>query len=146
MEETTPSFAHYQPAHRERLRALADTREWQAFLTRESALRQWKADTRVPPAAPSQQVRANEYLRERNAERTRGLLRQGVTDEEVLVEVLGNWETALAGDGRFPIVFLGLVVTLDCVFSPRCLYCNQIGLPRRLTLDKSDNVASTQAR
>ena len=99
-------------------------------------MRQWKADVRVPPAAPAQQVRANEYLRERNAERVKKLLREGVTDEETLVEALGDWETALAGDDRFPIVFLGLVLTLDCCFLPRCLYCNQIWLPRRLTLDE----------
>ena len=130
-----PSFTHYQPAHRDRLRALAETPEWRGFLSRAAALRQWKVDTRLPPAAPSQQVRANEYLRERNAERVKKLLRQGVTDEGKLVEVLGNWETALAGGDRFPIVFLGLVLTLDCVFTRRCLYCNQTWLPRRLTLD-----------
>ena len=134
-QEEVPSFTHYQPAHRERLRALAETQEWRGFLSRGAALRQWKADTRVPPAAPSQQVRANEYLRERNAERAKKLLRQGVTDEGELVDVLGDWETALAGDDRFPIVFLGLVLTLDCVFTRRCLYCNQTWLPRRLTLD-----------
>ncbi|MCD6415081.1 MAG: hypothetical protein J7M08_00070 [Planctomycetes bacterium] len=43
---------------------------------------------------------------------------------------LGDWEAALAGGDPFPIVFLGLVLTLDCSFLPRCLYCNQIGLPR----------------
>jgi MoaA/NifB/PqqE/SkfB family radical SAM enzyme len=41
----------------------------------------------------------------------------------------------LLGDEHFPIVFLGLVVTLDCFFLPRCLYCNQTWLPRRLTVD-----------
>jgi len=89
----------------------------------------------MPPRAPSQQAKANEYLRERNAEAAQKLMHEGVTDESALVGVLGNWETALAGDDRFPIVFLGLVVTLDCVFTRRCLYCNQTWLPRRLTLD-----------
>ena len=134
-QKEAPSFTHYQPAHRDRLRALAQKSEWQGLLTRRDALRQWQVDTRVPPAAPSQQMGANEYLRERNAERAKKLLRQGVTDEGELVDVLGDWETALAGDDRFPIVFLGLVLTLDCVFTRRCLYCNQTWLPRRLTLD-----------
>ena len=70
-QEQVPSFAHYQPAHRVRLRALAETQEWRGFLSRDAALRQWKADTRMPPAAPSQQAKANEYLRERNAERAK---------------------------------------------------------------------------
>jgi len=130
-----PSFTPYQPAHRERLQALVRTPEWAQLLTRETALQQWKAEVRVPPTAPLQQIRANEYLRNRNAERVQQLLRAGVTDEKVLVEHLGDWETALAGDDPFPIVFLGLVLTLDCSFLPRCLYCNQIWLPRRLCLD-----------
>ena len=131
----TPTFAHYQPAQRERLCALVETPEWRGLLARGAALQQWKAETRIPPAAPGQQIRANEYLRERNAERVQRLLRQGVRDEKVLVEALGNWETALVGDDAFPIVFLGLVLTLDCFYLPRCLYCNQTWLPRRLILD-----------
>ena len=133
---TIPLFAHYQPAQRERLRALVQTPEWQALLARDAALRQWKADVKVPPAVPAQQARAYEYLRERNAERVKKLLREGVTDEGALVEALGDWKTALAGDDRFPLVFLGLVLTLDCCFLPRCLYCNQMWLPRRLALDE----------
>ncbi|MCK5118657.1 MAG: hypothetical protein KAQ78_03685, partial [Candidatus Latescibacteria bacterium] len=133
---TIPLFAHYQPAQRERLRALVQTPEWQALLARDAALRQWKADVKVPPAVPAQQARAYEYLKERNAERVKRLLREGVTDEEALVEALGDWKTALAGDDRFPLVFLGLVLTLDCCFLPRCLYCNQMWLPRRLALDE----------
>ena len=41
----------------------------------------------------------------------------------------------MAGDDRFPIVFLGLDLTLNCLFLRRCLYCNQTWLPRRLTMD-----------
>jgi len=132
---TVLPFADYRQPHKERLQTLVRAPEWQAILARGDALRQWKADARLPPAVPGQQARANEYLRERNGERVKKLLREGVTDEKVLLEALGNWETALAGDDRFPIVFLGLVVTLDCFFLPRCLYCNQTWLPRRLTID-----------
>jgi MoaA/NifB/PqqE/SkfB family radical SAM enzyme len=78
---------------------------------------------------------ATQYLKERNAERVQGLLREGMTDENALVESLGDWQAALADDDHFPIAFLGLVLTLDCFFLPRCLYCNQISLPRRLSLD-----------
>jgi len=38
--EEIPSFTHYQPAHRERLRALTETREWQGLLVRDAALRE----------------------------------------------------------------------------------------------------------
>ncbi|MHC4471978.1 MAG: radical SAM protein [Planctomycetota bacterium] len=130
-----PSFNRYRPDQRERLAQLAATPEWAELLARRDALEKWKADVRVPPPAPGQQARANEYLRERNADRVAKLIDEGVTDERSLVDALGDWETALSGDDRFPVVFLGLVVTLDCSFLPRCIYCNQIWLPRKLTLD-----------
>ena len=128
-------FAEYQPEHRARLQEHVRRPEWQAILARGDALRRWKADMAAAPASPGQQAVANEQLTRRNADRVKELIRQGVTDERTLVDALGNWETALAGDERFPIVFLGLVVTLDCFFLPRCLYCNQTWLPRRLAVD-----------
>ncbi len=131
--ETAPSFSHYQDRHAERLRALVEGPQWKGLLAREPALRQWKAEVRVPRSAPAQQAAASQYLKTRNAERVKALLRQDVRDQTALVKALGSWETALAGDDRFPIVFLGLVLTLDCFFLPRCLYCNQTWLPRRLT-------------
>lgn len=130
-----PPFAQYEPARRRRLQAVAQTPEWQALLDRRAALREWKAAVKVPPPAPGQQALANERLQERNADRVGRLLDEGVRDEEALVAALGDWEAALDGDDAFPIVFLGLVLTLDCSFVPRCLYCNQLWLPRRLSLD-----------
>jgi len=134
-KENAPLFGHYQENHRERLQELVEGAQWQTLLARKPALRQWKADVRAAPSAPAQQAAATQYLVARNAEHVKKLLREGVRDEKVLVEALGNWETALAGDDCFPIVFLGLVLTLDCLFLPRCLYCNQMWLPRRLTVD-----------
>lgn len=133
--ETLPPFAGYRDSHRETLRERVRRPEWQAILTRRDALRQWKGNVRQPPPAPAQQARASQYLTERNAEPVKRLLRDGVRDETTLVASLGDWETAIAGDERFAISFLGLVVTLDCFFLPRCLYCNQTWLPRRLTVD-----------
>lgn len=133
--ESVLEFAHHQQPHRERLNELVRSPEWQAILARPDVLRRWKAETRAAPAAPAQQAKANQYLIERNSDRVKQLLAEGVTDEGALVAALSDWKAALAGDERFPIVFLGLVVTLDCFFLPRCLYCNQTWLPRRLTLD-----------
>ncbi len=144
--ETVLPFAGYRQSQRERLQERLRRPEWQAILARGDAMRQWKADMKLPPSAPAQQARASQYLRERNAERAKKLLREGVRDERALVEVLGNWETALSGDDRFPIVFLGLVVTLDCFFLPRCLYCNQTWLPRRLTVDNWKSLLSEAAQ
>ena len=128
-------FAQYRQPQRDRLLELADGADWRPILARQEALRQWRADTMTAPAAPGQLAAANRYLIERNGERARKLLSQGVTDQDALIDALGDWRTALAGDDRFPITFLGLVVTLDCMFLPRCLYCNQTWLPRTLTQD-----------
>jgi MoaA/NifB/PqqE/SkfB family radical SAM enzyme len=130
-----PRFDDYRPEHRERLRRLAGTTEWQELLVRRDALEEWRAAVRVPPGAPGQQAKANEYLRERNGARVRALIEGGERDEAVLLEALGDWEAALAGDDPFPVVFLGFVLTLDCSFLPRCVYCNQLWVPRKLTLD-----------
>jgi MoaA/NifB/PqqE/SkfB family radical SAM enzyme len=130
-----PSFTRYSPTQRERLERLVRQPEWADLLARRAALEQWKADVRTPPPVPGQQAKANEYLRERNAGRVRALLDEGVTGDKTLLEAVGDWEAGLAGDDRFPVVFLGLVVTLDCSFLPRCVYCNQLWVPRQLTLD-----------
>lgn len=89
-KEETPRFTHYQPAQRERLQGLVQTPEWAALLARRAALQRWKADVRVPPAAPAQLAMANRYLKQANAGRVHVLLQEGVTDEEVLVEALGD--------------------------------------------------------
>ncbi|HIE53328.1 MAG TPA: radical SAM protein [Armatimonadetes bacterium] len=129
-------FAHYQPAQRERLQALVQTPGWREFLAKPPTLQQWRAKVVVPPTAPAQLGGAAQYLKERNAERVQALIRAGLREERALVKALGDWETALAGDDRFPILFLGLVLTLDCSFDPRCLYCNQVWLPRRLNWEE----------
>jgi MoaA/NifB/PqqE/SkfB family radical SAM enzyme len=79
---------------------------------------------------------AAQYLKERNAERVQALIRAGGADERVLLQALGDWKAAVAENARFPIVFFGLVLTIDCSFHPRCLYCNQARLPRRLGLEE----------
>ncbi len=127
-------FDRYQPVQRERLRRLVGMPEWASLLERGAALERMREAVRIPPSAPYQQIQANKYLRERNGDRTLGLLGDGVTEEKVLLSALGDWETALSGDDPFPIAFLGLVLTLDCSFLPRCLYCNQISMPRVLGL------------
>ncbi len=144
--DTTLEFAGYGQSQRERLQERVRRPGWQAILARDAILRKWKGKLASPPTAPAQQATASSFLTERNAGRVEKLLREGVRDESALVAALGDWETALAGDVRFPIVFLGLVVTLDCNFLPRCLYCNQTGLPRRMTTDSWKALLEEAAR
>ena len=123
------------PQHRERLNWLLRQSEWQYTLA-SIDLGKLRSEVLRPSSPPSQLMGAAQYLLQRNRERMRCILRNGVTDEEKLVEILADWENALVGDENFPILFLGLVLTLDCSFDPvRCLYCNQSWLPQRLGLD-----------
>lgn len=127
-------FNHYQPIHRERLIRLVKSPPWRELLNQPEVLQQLKREKVFPPSPPSQLGGPARYLKDRNGAKVQTLLRSGVRDEEKLLQALADWNSALEGDPSFPILFLGLVLTLDCSFSPRCLYCNQGLLPRRLRL------------
>lgn len=88
----------------------------------------------TPPASPSQSEGTAQYLRERNAPSVRAAVATGARDVGELVALLADWRGPLADDPAFPFHFLGLVLTLDCSFRPRCLYCNQAYLPTRMTM------------
>ena len=126
-------FEFHSPAQRERLERLAGTPEWRELLA-PPLLDRLKAGLAAPPKAPAQLAGATSYLKERNGERVRALIRAGTTDEKTLLAALGDWRAALADGSPFPILFIGLVPTLDCSFRPRCLYCNQAHVARRLSL------------
>ncbi len=128
-------FDHYLPQHREKLSELLRQREWQEALDGVD-LERLRAETLKPPSPPSQLTGAAQYLLQRNSPRLRQLLDEGIRDEEQLLDALADWELAISDDERFPILFLGLVLTLECSFDPtRCLYCNQTWLPRKMELD-----------
>ncbi len=128
-------FDLFQPPHRERLQRASESPEWGQLLADSAALERARTARRTPPTAPGQLAGATQYLVERNGERVRALIRNGTKDPEALLATLADWRVALEGSDPFPILFLGLVLTLDCSFEPRCLYCNQVWVPRRLTTE-----------
>lgn len=128
-------FEHYLPQHRERLKSLLKQSEWQETLASVD-LERLRSETLTPPSPPSQLTGAAQYLLKSNSDRMDRLLKEGLTDEDGLLDALSDWGNALGGDEHFPILFLGLVLTLDCSFDPnRCLYCNQAWLPNKMRLD-----------
>lgn len=135
METSGPSFDAFPPGHRERLIRAAASPSWRELLARTDALADLRASVRRPPDSPSQRAAASGYLIRRNGPHVTRLIREGVRDEERLVAALADWESALESDDPIPVAFVGLVVTLDCSFLPRCVYCNQIGLPRTMAVD-----------
>jgi len=125
----TTLFKYYQPAQQGRLQGLLDSPAW-----REALGGGLPPEIALPPAIPAQMSGAARLLKERNGGRVQGMIRGGLRDEEALVRALADWPAALAGDDAFPILFLGLALTLDCSFTPRCVYCNQQHLPATVSL------------
>jgi MoaA/NifB/PqqE/SkfB family radical SAM enzyme len=127
-------FGQYRTPHAEVLRKMTESSEWRNALPPAAKLAQWREAIKPPPVAPGQLGKAADFLKAHNAVRVQDLIRAGVHDESVLLRAIADWHTAIADEPAFPILFLGLVLTLDCSFDPRCLYCNQVGLPRRMHL------------
>ncbi|MCS7263488.1 MAG: hypothetical protein NZ805_01495 [Armatimonadetes bacterium] len=95
-----------------------------------------RSEVLKPSSPPSQLTGAAQYLLQRNKLPIERMIQSGVIEEESLMDAIANWETALAEDETFPILFIGLVLTLDCSFDPiRCLYCNQFRLRQKMRLD-----------
>jgi MoaA/NifB/PqqE/SkfB family radical SAM enzyme len=88
-----------------------------------------------PPAPPPQLRYAASFLIRKNGPKVESLIRSGVRDEGELLRHLSDWGEALKDEDDFPILFLGLVLTLDCSFDPKCLYCNQRWLPVTMELE-----------
>ncbi len=128
------SFSGYSASQRARLRALYQEVDWQALIADEALIEQARASVRTPPPSPSQSEGTAQYLREQNSAAVSELAASGGADLERAAAVLADWRRPLRSDSRFPFHFLGLVLTLDCCFSPRCLYCNQSHLPTHMTM------------
>lgn len=117
-------FDGYTPRQRARLRGLFRSRAWRDVVGDEALLASARSELRKPPGSPSQSAGTAQYLKDRNTDSARRLAESGAQPGDLLA-ALGDWSGPLADDPGFPIHFLGLVLTLDCSFKPRCLYCNQ---------------------
>ena len=125
MSPSALRFDRYRPAEARRLRALTRTDQWRRVLDDGPFLAHCAGD-RVPASSPPSQLRGVPgFLIRANGEHVRALVAQGVADETTLARALGDWRRALDAEPRHPLLFLGMTVTLDCSFKPRCLYCNQ---------------------
>ncbi len=129
----SPDLEGYTSSHAETLQRLWLSRGWKRWREAPELLETFRPAA-PPPAPPAQLQGALRYLIERNGPRVRERIRQGDRDEETLCDMLGDWEAATADDERFPILFLGLVLTTRCSFNPRCIYCNQRQVHRSMSV------------
>ena len=116
-------LGHYTPRHRQELQCLLDSPRWQATL-RSGLVEEVKAE-RLPPGSIRNFIdTVLGQLLGFNEEKAKAAVAGGCDDRDRLFRTLSRWPGAL--DGHDPLLsFLGLNVTADCNYRPRCLYCNQ---------------------
>ncbi|MFA6107507.1 MAG: radical SAM protein [Candidatus Latescibacterota bacterium] len=116
-------LGHYTPLHQTELRQLLASPAWQEVLA--SGLVEAARSERLEPGKTRDFIATVvEQLLELNETRVKELIVAGETDLRRLRHELGRWPAELAGR-RPKVSFLGLNLTAECNFVPRCVYCNQ---------------------
>jgi len=123
----------YTPDHRGELERLLDTPDWHQLI--ESGRVDEARAGRVAPGTTRDYIdTVVDQLLEFNESAVRQEIADGCTERADLLERLRRWPAGL--EGRDPLLsFLGLTVTYDCNFDPRCVYCNQEWLERTVGPD-----------
>ncbi|MGQ9607819.1 MAG: radical SAM/SPASM domain-containing protein [bacterium] len=128
----------YTPQHRLELESLLESTEWRKVL--DSDLVDEVRSERLEPCKlrPFIDTVINQLLGF-NLERVKNLIREkDMTDDELLAE-LAKWPENL--NGKEPeISFLGLNVTPECNFKPKCIYCNQPYVEPKVNLQGWKNI------
>lgn len=123
----------YTPSHRAELEELLSSAAWQEALAA-GLVEQVRARRHEPGKTLDYIGTVVEQLVDLNRERVQALIGAGERDPESLAAHLGRWPAGL--DGRdLKISFLGLNLTSECNFEPRCIYCNQPAVASAVDLD-----------
>lgn len=113
----------YTPEHRQELERLIKSPAWQRVIN--SGLIEEVKSNRIEPNKVRNFIDTvlNQLL-EFNEERVKKLIAERDMDDDSIVAELARWPTDL--HGRDPVLsFLGLNLTPECNFKPKCIYCNQ---------------------
>jgi len=113
----------YTPEHKLELEKLLNSSAWQKVI-RVGLVEKVKAERIEPNPTRDFIGTVLDQLLEFNEKRVKQLIAEGNKDEDYLLSELGKWPDGL-GDKDPVISFLGLNVTADCNFKPKCIYCNQ---------------------
>ncbi len=113
----------YTPEHRLELERLIDSPSWQRVID-SGLVEEVKSDRIEPNKVRNFIDTVLNQLLEFNEERVRKIAAERDMDDEQILSELAKWPEGL--NGRDPIIsFLGLNVTPECNFDPKCIYCNQ---------------------
>ncbi len=126
-------LSHYSRDHREELESLIASDEWQDVLT--SGLIEDVRLHRIQPAETRSFIdTVVDQLLEFNEGNVATLIAGGNSDKEELFSVLSTWPDNLHGkDPR--LSFVGINLTAECNFKPKCRYCNQPWVPSTESLE-----------
>ena len=128
----------YTPEHRLELEKLLDSPAWKKTIN--SGLVEEVKSNRIEPSKlrPFIDTVTNQLF-EFNEERAKNLLSKGDLSEDTIVSELAKWPEDL--NGKNPIIsFLGLNVTPECNFKPKCIYCNQPYVEPKVDLQGWKNI------
>ena len=113
----------YTPEHRSELKQLINSPSWQSVI-HSGLVEKVKSDRIEPNKVRSFVNTVLSQLLEFSEERVKKLAAERDMDEDAIVDELGKWPADL--NGKDPIIsFLGLNLTPECNFDPKCVYCNQ---------------------
>lgn len=113
----------YTPGHRQELEKLINSPAWQKVI--KSGLVDAVKAERIEPNKTRNFIDAvlNQLL-EFNMERVKKLVSEKQMNDDEILDELAKWPENLNGKDPF-ISFLGLNLTAECNFKPKCVYCNQ---------------------
>jgi len=113
----------YTSEHRLELEQLINSSSWQQAIN-SGLVEEVKSDRIEPNKVRNFIDTALKQLLEFNEERVRNIAAEHDMDDDLIISELGKWPEDL--NGRDPVIsFLGLNLTAECNFKPKCIYCNQ---------------------
>lgn len=116
-------LSQYTPGHRAELESLLATPEWQRAIET-GLVDEVQADRTEPGETLDYIGTVVDQLLGFNGGAVRHQIAAGNRHRDQLLAQLGRWPERLNGQNP-TLSFLGLTVTYDCDFDPRCIYCNQ---------------------
>lgn len=113
----------YTPEHRLELEQLINSPAWQQAIN-SGLVEEVKSDRIEPNKVRNFIDTVLSQLLEFNEERVKKLAAERDMDDDSIISELGKWPAGI--NGRDPVTsFIGLNLTPECNFKPKCLYCNQ---------------------
>lgn len=125
-------LSHYTPAHRAELEELLAAPAWQEVL-RSGLVEEVRAEKLSPGKVRSFVDTVVAQLLQCNGARVKDLVASGCRDELSLLDELSRWPQDPHWHPK--LAFLGLNVTAECNFKPKCIYCNQPWVEAKVGLE-----------